>query len=87
MVAGRTCREATDDSRACDGGVHDGDHVAELGLEDGGEVCASTQGDEAVTEREGTVVGASAHIAGKCAHEFVSLEKTPTSLLFSNCAP
>jgi hypothetical protein len=40
--------ETADDARAADGGVHDGDDVAELGLEGGVEVGAALDGDEAV---------------------------------------
>ena len=41
-------REAADDARAADGGVHDGDDVAELCLEGRVEVGAALDGDEAV---------------------------------------
>ena len=40
--------ETADDARAADGGVHDGDDLAELGLEGGVEVGAALDGDEAV---------------------------------------
>ena len=40
--------ETPDDARAGDGGVHDGDHVAELCLECGIEVGAALDGGEAV---------------------------------------
>ena len=40
--------ETADDARAADGGVHDGDDVAELRLERGVEVGAALDGDEAV---------------------------------------
>ena len=40
--------ETADDARAADGGVHDGDDVAELRLEGGVEVGAALDGDEAV---------------------------------------
>ena len=41
-------REPTDDARATDGGVHDGDDVAELCLKGRVEVGAALDGDEAV---------------------------------------
>ncbi len=40
--------ETADDARAADGGVHDGQDVAELGLEGRVEVGAALDGDEAV---------------------------------------
>jgi hypothetical protein len=40
--------ETADDPGAADGGVHDGEHVAELGLEGRVEVGAALDGDEAV---------------------------------------
>ena len=40
--------EAADDVCAANGGVHDGDDVAELGLEGGVEVGAALDGDEVV---------------------------------------
>ena len=40
--------EAPDDSRAGDCGVADGNHVLELGFEDGVEVFACADGDEGV---------------------------------------
>ena len=40
--------ETANDARAADGGVHDGEHVAELGLEGGVEVGAALDGGEAV---------------------------------------
>jgi len=40
--------EPADDARAADGGVHDGEHVAELGFEGRVEVGAALDGDEAV---------------------------------------
>jgi hypothetical protein len=40
--------ETADDARATDGGVHDGDDLAELRLERGVEVGATLNGDEAV---------------------------------------
>jgi hypothetical protein len=49
---GRTAREAADDAGAADGGVHDGDNVAELGLERGVEVRAALHRREAVRVRE-----------------------------------
>jgi hypothetical protein len=42
------CGEAADDAGAADGGVYDWDHVAEVGLEGGVEVCAALDGGEAV---------------------------------------
>ena len=43
-----TCSQTTDDARATDGGVHDGDHVPELGLEGGVKVGATLNSTEAV---------------------------------------
>jgi hypothetical protein len=40
--------ETADDARAADGGVHDGDHVAELGFEGRVEVGAALDGGETV---------------------------------------
>ena len=40
--------ETPDDARAGDGGVHDGDHIAELRLEGGIKVGAALDGGEAV---------------------------------------
>ena len=44
--------ETPDDARAGDGGVYDGDHIAEICLEGGIEVGAASEGDEAVRIRE-----------------------------------
>ena len=40
--------ETADDARAADGGVHNGDDLAELRLERGVKVGAALDGDEAV---------------------------------------
>ena len=42
------CGETADDARATYGGVYDGDHLAQLGLESRVEIGAALDGDEAV---------------------------------------